>query len=143
MRLCYPALPIFVIKIDLNAAYMRLHITAKMALLTITIIKEIAYILLRLPFGVSNGPNDYSLISEPIMDLTNDILLDPTYDPSEINLPIKEKFQNTAQSHNDDIPFGKARPLFVEVPFRFADADGYIDDIISVALGVGNLVAKA
>jgi len=36
-----------------------------MALLAITIIGRIAYILIRLPCGVANGPNDYSIISTP------------------------------------------------------------------------------
>ena len=71
-------------KLDLEAAYRRLHVTTRMALLAITIIGRIAYILLRLPFGVANGPNDYSIISETIMDLTNDILADDTFDPAII-----------------------------------------------------------
>ena len=52
-----------------------------MARLNITIVEEIAYVILRLQFGIANGPNDYSLTSEPLFDLTNDILLDPTFDP--------------------------------------------------------------
>ena len=91
MRLKHPLICILLIKIDLDAAYRRLHVTAKMALLTITIIKKIAYILLRLPFGVANGPNDYSLVSEPLFDLTNEILRDTSYDPSLLHSPIQEQ----------------------------------------------------
>ena len=40
---------------------------------------KIAYILLRLPFGVANELNDYSVISESIFDLTNDVLRDEMY----------------------------------------------------------------
>ena len=73
----------------MDAAYRQLHVIAAMAVLTITILKKIAYILLRLPFGVANGPNDFSLLSEPIMDLTNDILRDKEWDPTEIRSPLQ------------------------------------------------------
>ena len=59
MRYTYPQVRILICKLDLDAAYMRLHVLAAMAVLTITIIRNIAYILLRLPFGVANGPNDF------------------------------------------------------------------------------------
>ena len=84
MRVRHPLLQILLIKIDLDAAYIRLHVRAKMALLMITIIDAIAYVLLRLPFGVANGPNDYLLISEPLFDLTNYIMEDPTFDPKTL-----------------------------------------------------------
>ena len=84
MRVRHPKLRILLLKIDLDAAYRRIHVTAKMAMLAVTIIENIAYILMRLPFGVANGPNDYSQISESVMDLTNDILDDSTFDPTEL-----------------------------------------------------------
>ena len=74
MRIQHPAVIILLIKFDLDAVYRRLHVVAKMAALAIIILKNIAYILLRLPFGVANGPNDYCVISEPIIDLANDLL---------------------------------------------------------------------
>ena len=143
MRLRHPLLCILLIKIDLDAAYRRLHVTAAMAVLTITIIKKIAYILLRLPFGVANGPNDYSLVSEPIFDITNDILRDPTYDPSQLHSPIQHRLQDKELSHHQSTPFGKARKLFVDVPFHYAAADGYIDDIITVVLDTADWLRRA
>ena len=59
MRFTYPSVCIFLSKLDIDAAYRRIHVTAKMAMLAITIIKRIAYVLLRLPFGVANGPADF------------------------------------------------------------------------------------
>ena len=84
---------ILICKLDLDAAYRRLHVLAAMVVLTITIIRKIAYILLRLPFGVANGPNDFSIVSEPIMDLTNDILRDDTCDPNDIHSPLQLIFK--------------------------------------------------
>ena len=89
MRLTHPNIRILITKIDLDVAYRRIHIVARMAALAITIIKIIVYILLRLPFGVANGTSDYSIISETIFDLINNILQDSTWDPIEINLSLQ------------------------------------------------------
>ena len=93
MRIHHPSTCIFITKLDIDAAYRRLHVLARMAVMAITIINKIAYILLRLPFGVANGPNDFSLISEPIIDLTNDILRDTTWDPSSTKAPVHTHFK--------------------------------------------------
>ena len=132
MRWTCPNLRILICKLDLDAAYRRLHVLAAMAVLTITIIRKIAYILLRLPFGVANGPNDFCLVSEPIMDITNDILRDESWDPNEVHSPLQHKFKQPNERYSKDTPFGKARSLFVPVPFYWATADGYIDDIITL-----------
>ena len=93
MQLTCPGIAIYISKLDLDAAYRRLHVLAAMAVMTITIIKKIAYILLRLPFGVANGLNDFCLISEPIIDFTNDILRDKTWSPQAIHSPLKLRFK--------------------------------------------------
>ena len=74
--------------------------------------------------------------------MTNDILLDPTFDPSELYSPINNKFQEPTRSYDENIPFGVSRPLFAEVPFKFSAADEYIDNVITVAFGIGNWVEK-
>ena len=136
MRLTHPSVCIFLSKLDIDAAYRRIHVTARMAMLAITIIKRIAYVLLRLPFGVANGPADFGIISEPIMDLTNEILRDNTFEPNELHSPLQNKFKSKQRRYNSEVPFEEARKLFVDVPFWFAAADGYIDDIISVMLDI-------
>ena len=115
---------------------------AKMAIMTITIIKQIAYILLRLPFGVANGPNDFCLISEPIIDLTNDILRDDTWDPDMLHSPLKTMLHPAFNRYTDDTPYGEARELFIYVPFHMAMADGYIDDIITAMLDENDWVHR-
>ena len=89
MRWKHPILRIFITKLELDAAYVQLHVVAVMVVLTIKILKKIAYILSCVPFGVANGPNDFSLVSELIMDLTNDILRDKSWDPSVIYSPLQ------------------------------------------------------
>ena len=53
-----PQTAILIMKIDLDSAYRRFHVLIRIVLLAIIIIiKQIAYILMRLPFGVANGPD--------------------------------------------------------------------------------------
>ena len=111
MRYYYPLIRILLIKADLDAAYWRLHVMAKMAVLTITILHRIAYILLRLPFGVANGPSDYCQVSEPIIDLTNDMLRDKTWHLSETYSPLRSKFEKPNNCYSKETPFAKAREL--------------------------------
>ena len=47
-----------------------------------------------------------------------------------------------ANYNGENTKFGKALPLFIEVPFHYAKADGYIDDIITVVLDIDDWVAK-
>ena len=92
IRLHNPQIRIFLIKIDLDAAYYRLHVMARMAVLTLKISQTDIYMLLRLQSGVSNGPSNYCQASEPIMNLTNDILWDNSWEPSELHSPLGSRF---------------------------------------------------
>ena len=142
MRLTEPQVRILISKIDLDAAYRRIHVVARMAALAITIIKRIAYILLHLPFGVANGPSDYSIVSETIFDLTNDILRDETWNPDEIHSPLQTQCETATSHHSPTTPFAEADPLMVSVPFHPAAADGYINDIITVMLDISDWVKR-
>ena len=108
MRLRHPSIRILVMKLDLDAAYRRVHVMVRMALLAITIVEKIAYVLLRLPFGVANGPNDYSLLSEPIFDMTNNILQNEYYDPDELYSPLRSKLDEPEKLFGEETPFGVA-----------------------------------
>ena len=129
---------ILIYKLDLDAAYQRLHVLVAMTVLTIKIIKKIAYILLCLQFGVANSPNDFSMVSEPIMDLTSNILKDGTCDPNNIHSPVQSKFKQPLTRYPKDTPFGKAHTLFFPLPFYWAVVDGYIKNIITVILDHSN-----
>ena len=127
-----PGIEIYISKLDLDAAYHRLHVLAAMAVMTLTILKKIAYILLCLPFGVANEPNNFCLISELIIDLTNDILRDKTWSPRAIHSLLKTRFNPPSPSSSKSMQ--NTRPLFVKVLFHPEIADGYFDDIITVML---------
>lgn len=58
-------------KHDLDAAYRRIHKVPDEALLSIKIVDGVAYLEVRLPFGVAAGPSKYSTMSEMVFDATN------------------------------------------------------------------------
>ena len=142
MRWTHPRLQIFITKLDLEAVYRQLHVVAEMAVLTIIILKNIAYTLLCLPFCVANSSNDFRLISEPIMDLTNDILRDESWDPSVVHSPLQPEFNTEGDRYDDITPFGIANKLFVPMPFHLAVADRYIDDIVTAMIEKYDWVRK-
>ena len=142
LRIAHPKTKILLSKYDLDAAYRRLHVRPEQALQCVTIIKEMAYIPLRLPFGVAAGPSVYSTISELIFDLTNDILNDKTWDRNEIFSPIKTKLL-PPEYLPISIPFESAQDLAVHIPLRSSFCDGYIDDFLSAGLDANDEVARS
>ena len=91
---------------------------------------------------MANGPADYSQISEPVMDLTNDVLQDKTWNPNNLHNPLQTEFDRPTDRCDEHIPFGHARKLDVDVPFHPAVADGYIDDIITLMLAGDDWVKR-
>ena len=106
MRWKYPLIAILIIKLNLESAYRRLHVTANLVLATITIIKQLAYQLIWLPFGVANGPCGCSIISEAIFDLSNDILRGASFDPDDLPTPIQLKLDKPDISYPSSAPYG-------------------------------------
>ena len=74
-------------KIDLDAAYFRIHANAKTASTYIAIVNELFFICLRLPFGTTPAPEEYMTVSEAAIDLGNDILQDQSWDTDDLNSP--------------------------------------------------------
>ena len=129
-------------KYDLDAAYRRIHVKPTQNLHCTTIIDKIAYIPLRLPFGVASGPSIYSTMSETIFDLTNDLLNDKSWNLESLNSPILDNLHQP-ESLDDTIPFAKAEELSVYIPLRTSVCDGYIDDFLSIGLDYEDEVQKS
>ena len=83
MRFKNPTIKILMAKHDLDSAYRRLHWHARCALLCITVVSNIAYLLTRLCFGIASGPNEWCLVSETIVDFANVLMRDSTWNPNE------------------------------------------------------------
>ena len=139
IRLRNPETPIFQGKTDLDSAFRRIHVYIWHSLLATTIVNAIAYILSRLPFGVSEGPGQHDIPSNMIVDLAQQILDDPTWDPSILHSPHHDKIP-MPERLPDNIPFGEAHALSVKME-RPTDAyiDGYVDDLMALLLDSGNL----
>ena len=85
-------------------------------------------ITLRLTFGGAPCPFEWGIMSESICDLANELLKCDNWDPrtlhamSQVDVP-------ACKYLNDDVPFGIARELIVDIPVDYRGyADVYIDD---------------
>lgn len=94
LRQKHPEEPILIRKLDIDAAYRRVHVVPSQAVLTIKIIDGIGYILLCLPFGLSPGPSLFSQVSEPIFDKTNELLNNKSWGPKQLNTKVCKLFDD-------------------------------------------------
>ena len=131
MRSRWPTKIILIVKTDLDAAYRKIHEPANTASTCIAIVDELAFICLRLTFGTTPAPSEYTNISEAAIDLGNDLRQDKSWDTNDLNsphrslLPPEEKQQSA--SH-----LSKADPLEVDIIATEASMDGFINDIITI-----------
>ena len=101
MRSKWPTKRILIGKIDLDAAYRRIHSNATTVLTCIVILDELAFLCLGLPFGTTPAPAEYTTVSEATIDLGNDLLRDESWDTYDLNsphlylLPQEEKHHST------------------------------------------------
>jgi hypothetical protein len=133
---------IYLLKLDLDAAYRRLHIFPDHAVMAMTVVDRRAYLEARLPFGAKSGPSQYSTMSECIFDITNDLLQDKLWDVNTLNSPLEDMFDRPTPI-DTDILFAKAMPLSVPIPSRELGCDGYIDDLVTIALDKHDNIRKA
>lgn len=142
LRLAYPDKRIYICKYDLDAAYRRLHMHPDHAVRASTIVDKIGYLLLCLPFEALTGPSAYSLVSEAISDLANDLIRDPHWDPSKLQSPNSTHLHNPI-SFDDSIPFSKEKPLLVYLLLCTALCDGYINDLIAMTVDIADAVDRS
>ncbi|KAL9180713.1 hypothetical protein ACHAXT_011166 [Thalassiosira profunda] len=131
---------ILICKSDFEKAYRRLHTNAEIASKCIATWHTekndededgnnfIGAILNRLPFGSSPAPAEFSIASEMIFDLANDLLHCPHWTPATLPSPHDNLLPQPARLA-DDIPFGHALEPDVHLPpSQKAGVDGFIDD---------------
>ena len=110
LRLAHKTTAILLFKYDFDAAYRRMHVLPLHAVTTIIIVKRLAYLLSRLPFGATCGPSKYSDVSEAIFDTANDLIKDETWDPDTLRSPHADKLQKPEYLSNEII-FCEAKEL--------------------------------
>ena len=77
-----------------------------------------------------------------VVELAQKIVNDPTWDPANLSLPRAEDIPAT-KLLPDEIPFGKAHPLKVDMgQVMKLYIDGFIDDLLSIILDENDIPKK-
>lgn len=142
MRYENPNKRILMAKHDLDSAYRRLHWHAKCALLCITIVSNIAYILTRLCFGIASGPNEWCLISELIVDFATALLEDDTWNPDDLFNP-NENIPSHTEYVDSSVEIEQVKKvIFRNTKTKNSYIDGYIDDLLTLIIEELGLIKK-
>ena len=75
-RFRHPSHPIFITKHDQDAAFRRLQASIPSTVTCITVIDDIAHLLLRLPFDNRKSMEAYENVGETVADISNDLYQD-------------------------------------------------------------------
>jgi hypothetical protein len=123
---------IFLQKVD-SSQLMGVNLSMEMASKCIMVVEDLAYLLLRLPFGGHPCPSLWRNFSLTITDLGTAITNDSSCDPEELHSPLQGLIPTTISAGND-VPFGQALPMATALPPGEGTykADVFIDDVISV-----------
>ena len=133
MRSKWPTKRILIGKTDLAAAYSQIHANATTALAFIEIVDNLAFICLRLPFGTTHAPAEYTTVSEAAIYLGNDLIRDESWDtyepksPHQFLLPQEEKQKSASHLETAD-------PLAVDITSTESSMDGFVNDIITITV---------
>ena len=87
MRIRCPSKRILIGKLDLDAAYRRVHANAQIAAICIAVIGTLAFLCMRLTFGNAPAPAEYTTIIESAIELGNNLLADTSWDAKNLRSP--------------------------------------------------------
>ena len=132
LRHQHPSTPLLLGKFDMDSAYRRCFVWLRHALLCCTIIGELAYILLRLPFGSSPAAGAFSLLSDFVADLAQQLVDDNTWDPDTFKSDIVSDIPMVQTPPLHDI--STVKQLQFDIPTRTISIDVFIDDFIAICL---------
>lgn len=133
---------ILMAKHDLDSAYRRFHWHAKCALLCMTIVANIAYLLTRLCFGIASGPSEWCLVSETVVDFANALMRDETWDPIDLHNP-HEDIPTNIEYSDDSIKLKQVKNIiFNDMDLEDSYIDGYIDDLLTLILETNRLIQR-
>ena len=131
-------------KYDLDAASKRIHVLIKYAILCITIVGRIAYLLLRLPFGTTPADERFCTISKTVADLAQDIINDKTRDPSDLLSDLSDQIPEAESPKKVKTLNQPLFKLMVPVEMKTISVDVYVDDITTIVLALSrSLINKA
>lgn len=125
----HPGVPILQAKFDMDSAYRRCFVNLKYALLCCTIFLSFGYILLRLPFGSSPAAGEFSILTDFIADLANQLYADPSWDPYTMNSSLVNGIPMFEYSETFTSP---VKPLLITefLPIFAIYTEVFIDDFL-------------
>jgi hypothetical protein len=112
LRAEHPGTRIFIAKYDFSDAYHQVAHTAAAAAQTILVMRQVAYIMLRLAFGGPPNPPAWCAFSEMVTDLVNEFPLCPSWDPAKLRGPAQPETP-TPRVLPDDISLARVCPTAV------------------------------
>ena len=141
LRLRYVNMIILLSKYDLDAAYRRLSVVLRYALLCGIAFLNMVYFCFRLPFGSKPAPALFSLVSEFIAELAQCLTEDTSWEPSELHSDMLDDI-DTSPIYSSG-KFGQADPLMINYEPRSLSIRVFIDDLITICLAVEGLIPRA
>ena len=136
LRQLYPNERILMTKVDWKSAYRRIHLKPSTAVRSCTSIDGLLLMALRMTFGGSPNPAQWSDVSEVVTDLANDLVRRNDWDPQRFKSPHQARLLSDDAVDNDR---GEIRPgeAFAETEYFAVDEpeddlarfDCYLDDI--------------
>ena len=136
LRWKFPTDRILISKFDWSSAYRRVHGNGDVAARNITIdpSNSFAHLNLRLTFGASANPAEFSIVSEIGTDFCNDLADFDEWQPEHCQSPLQEGIGGPKYLP-EEVPIVAACELAVSVPPRpHGFHDSYLDDMIQVFL---------
>ena len=97
---------------------------------------------MRLPFGTTPTPAEYTAISEAAIDLGNDLLQDQSWDTDDLKLPHRSSL-SPEEKQQPASYLEKAHPLAVKIISTEASMDGFIDIIITITVNADHWIDRA
>ena len=133
MRIKWPSKGILIVKIDLNAAYQRVHANPQIAATCIAIVVKLSFLCLCLLFVTTSTPAEYTTISEAEINLGNDLLADTSWDVTNLQLLHRHLL------HKKDYlpasgPLVKSDQLAMNIESKEASMDRFTNDIITITI---------
>jgi hypothetical protein len=138
LRARFPEKRILIGKYDIKAAYRRAHFKANLVAECLTTFDGLLFAALRLTFGGAACPNYWSIHSEIIGDIANDLIQCPAWDPATLASPLQPLLPLPLRSESDE-PFASAAEMSVEMPDNALGlVDVYLDDFPPVCVDIND-----
>jgi hypothetical protein len=100
-----------------------------MAVQACVLIAQMVLVALRLTFGGSANPSQWSDVSKMAFDLANDLVRNPGWDPALHSSPHQHLIAGRIELEPESVPFAPASTVRVAFPDDSSPkCDGYIDD---------------